>query len=192
MALSFVLLSLPVVFSTAPSRKGAAKVPRIAEMVRSMPLSFVPNAGQAHEAVSYYVAGAQNSLYFSPGGMTFALTSPQPKAAPSIHRREGRELEPASPKAPGKRWAVKVDFVGAEPVTPVASKPSPTVVSYFKGPRKNWKTGLRSYGQIVYRDLWPGIDLMYSGQVNRLKYDFVVHPELTPRRSGCATGDPRP
>jgi len=29
---------------------------------------------------------------------------------------------------------------------------------------------------LVYRDVWPGIDLVYSGTVQRLKYMFVVHP----------------
>ena len=29
---------------------------------------------------------------------------------------------------------------------------------------------------MLYRDLWPGIDLCYSGGQDRLKYEFVLRP----------------
>jgi hypothetical protein len=41
-------------------------------------------------------------------------------------------------------------------------------------------TGLRTCSRVVYRDLWPGIDLLYSGQVNQLKHEFVVQPGADP------------
>ena len=54
------------------------------------------------------------------------------------------------------------------------------VFSYFKGSEKSWKTGVPSYSKIIYPNLWPGIDLVYSGSVNRLKYEFVVRPGADP------------
>src|SRR4030095_738605 len=53
---------------------------------------------------------------------------------------------------------------------------------YLKGHPDEWKTGLKTYRKIVYRDLWPGIDLAYSGTVNRLKYQFVVRPGADSRQ----------
>ncbi|MBI3988741.1 MAG: hypothetical protein HY347_03900 [candidate division NC10 bacterium] len=53
-------------------------------------------------------------------------------------------------------------------------------MSYFKGSREQWKTGLSTYATLVYPDLWPGIDLVYSGTVNRLKYTFLVKPGADP------------
>ena len=35
---------------------------------------------------------------------------------------------------------------------------------------------------MVYRDLWPGIDLVYAGTVNRMKYTFVVKPGADPNQ----------
>jgi len=55
------------------------------------------------------------------------------------------------------------------------------VFSYFKGKPSDWKTGLPTYTKVVYRDLWPGIDLVYSGTANRLKYEFVVKPDADPK-----------
>lgn len=56
------------------------------------------------------------------------------------------------------------------------------MISYFKGGRDQWKTGLKTYGTLVYADLWPGIDLICSGTVNRLKYTFVVKPGADPQQ----------
>ena len=66
------------------------------------------------------------------------------------------------------------------------------VFSYFKGPEKDWKTGLPTYSKIVYRDLWPGIDLVYNGTVNKLKYEFVVAPGADPRADPAAVSRGRP
>jgi len=41
-------------------------------------------------------------------------------------------------------------------------------------------TGVPAYGKLVYKDLWPGIDLVYSGTVNQLKYEFIVTPGSDP------------
>ena len=56
------------------------------------------------------------------------------------------------------------------------------MISYFKGTRAQWKTGMPTYGKLVYADLWPGIDLVYTGSVNRLKYTFMVKPGSDPNQ----------
>ena len=145
-----------------------------------MPVHFIPNQGQMDRQVAYYVQGKDKSLYFTPAGVTIALTG----AAKSTNQATSMESGPAGPRAPaGERWAVKLDFVGAtEGVMPVGEDETGAVVSYFKGQQKDWRAGLPTYSRIVYRDLWPGIDLVYHGTANRLKYEFVVHPGADPSR----------
>jgi len=71
--------------------------------------------------------------------------------------------------------------VGANPgVRPVGEEQQEAVISYFRGQPDEWRTGLPTYSRIVYRDLWPGIDLAYYGTVDRLKYEFIVHPGADP------------
>jgi hypothetical protein len=78
---------------------------------------------------------------------------------------------------------VKLDFLNANPrVRLKGREPTLAVISYFKGRRDQWKTGLATYTTLVYEELWPGIDLVYSGRVNRLKYQFVVKPGADPER----------
>lgn len=124
----------------------------------SLPLYFVENRGQFDKRVSYYVPGRDKTIYFTSEGLTFTFG------------KRGSE-------GFSERWALKLDFVGANlTARPEGIDQAGAVFSYFSGPREEWKTGVRSYSRIVYRDLWPGIDLVYSGTVNRMKYSFTVKP----------------
>ncbi len=127
-----------------------------------LPLYFLANQGQVDdEGVAFYLKGAEKTLFFTPGGVTFALKDPK--------------------QDPGQRWTARLDFLGANPdVKPIGEDLRPAVFSYFHGPRENWKTAIPAYGRIVYPDLWPGIDLVYSGKVDQLKYRFLVHPGADP------------
>ena len=131
------------------------------------------------EAVAFYVQGKDKTLYFGPDGITFSL----------YDLTEGASRQSGGPKAeverdrslPQPRWNVKLDFVSANPdVRPVGEDRAAGVVSYFKGRPEDWRTGIATYSRIVYRELWPGIDLAYSGNVNELKYEFIVHPGADP------------
>lgn len=141
-----------------------------------MPLYFIENQGQMDKEVNYYVSGRDKSFYFTSGGITIAL----------IDRREsvvGREdifskgdgPEDKAPQ-PG-RWIVKLDFVGADKgIAPVGLESTEAVISYFRGMPSEWKKGLPTYTKVKYPNLWPGIDLVFSGGAGRMKYEYVVKP----------------
>jgi uncharacterized repeat protein (TIGR02543 family) len=149
-----------------------------------MSLYFIPNQGQMDEQVDFMIQGKDKSVYFTSEGLTFVLT--EQRQGPSGREKAFlRDMEPGqNEQQPDlKRWVVKLDFVGArEDVRPQSLEQAETVVSYFKGRPEDWKTGLQTSSKIIYRDLWPGIDLIYYGTVNRLKYDFIVHPGANPNQ----------
>jgi hypothetical protein len=117
-------------------------------------------------------------VYFTRAGITLALAATAREPEAGIGAASDREQHPASTRG---RWAVKLDFMGADPdAEPVGRDLTPAVVSYFKGDQANWHTGLPTYGSVVYEDLWPGVDLVYAGPGGRLKYTFVVHPGADP------------
>jgi hypothetical protein len=128
-----------------------------------MPLIFVANQGQEDKRVAFSVQGRDKTLYFTPQGVTFGLTIPP----------DGEDTA---------RLIIKLDFLNANTVLPVGQEPCETVVSYFKGSSDQWHTNLPTYSQIVYYDLWAGIDLIYNGKVGQLKYEFVVQPGVDPAR----------
>jgi hypothetical protein len=145
------------------------------------PLDFIENRGQLDSRVQYSVQGRETAVYFQRNGITFGLAgngdAPKEGGPEKISRASfGNDVRPAS-----GRWILKLDFVGANPnATLVAEERSPAVVSYFRGPREEWKTGIPTWRRLVYEDLWPGINLVFSGASNRLKYSFEVAPGADP------------
>jgi len=132
-----------------------------------VPIYFIPNAGQLDGRVDFYVQGKEKHVYFTAEGVTYALG----------HRAELDVSDGYS-----GRWAVTMDFVGARKgVKPEGQDETGAVISYFKGKPENWKAGLAAYSKIIYRDLWPGIDLVYKGDLDKLKYEFIVHPGADPQ-----------
>jgi hypothetical protein len=175
-------------YATANDASPVAKA-KAQETFGKLPLSFIENRGQLDARVAYYVQGADTTVYFTSDGVTFALTGQGDRPTAPDQPVHQASMRPAAfgtapaQEAATQRWAVKLDFVGANPAArPQGQDPTPAVISYFKGPRAQWKTGLRTHASLVYSDLWPGIDLVYSGTVNRLKYTFVVKPGADPQR----------
>lgn len=129
----------------------------------SLPLYFIENQGQLDDEVAYYVKGSDKTLYFTSRGITFVL--------------KGKRTEA------GERWVLALDFIDANPgVEPNGQDRQKTVFSYFKGKPGEWKTGISTYCKLVYSNLWPGIDLIYSGGTHELKYEFIVRPGSNPEK----------
>jgi hypothetical protein len=110
---------------------------------------------------AFYTLGSDPEALFSAGGVRFVL---------------GRgESEPPAPKF------LALEFIGGrKDVEPVGEDPSGAPFSWFHATREQWKTGLPMYSRVVYPNLWPGIDLVYSGEGGRLEYSFNVAPGADP------------
>jgi hypothetical protein len=157
-----------------------------------LPLYFIENRGQVDARVAYTVQARGMTSYFTTQGVTFALLgqNDRPTDLGLADRRSALDRpadRPAEPEAGWRRWTVALDFVGANPdAGPVGQDRTETIVSYFKGPMQEWKTGIATYAAVVYEDIWPGIDLVYSGDDGRLKYTFLVRPGADPSRIALA------
>src|ERR1051326_6583961 len=130
----------------------------------TLPLAFIRNAGQADRRVRYYAQGS---------GYSFAFT------------RKGAVLGFAEK---GKRLALGLGFLGARAAAaPEGQAKLPGTVNYLIGsdPAK-WHTGLPTFGRIAYRNLWPGIDMLFEGGGGTLQYEFLVRAGASVRDIGLA------
>ena len=151
---AFVLIALSG-FSQVTAPAGSPLLRTLA----AIPLHIVENRGVYPEAVRYYVSGKDKTIFFGEDGITFVL------------------------RGKNHGWAVKLAFLDrSERMRLRAGVLRPAVFSYFQGPKENWKTGLPSYGEITYENLWPGIDLVYRATVGALKYEFRVKPGADSRK----------
>jgi hypothetical protein len=150
-----------------------------------IPLYFIPNEGQVDARVAYYLQGKDKTIYFTSEGLTYVLNGKgvgdkKDAGADSGRKRLPMDRERNETESPS-RYTVKLDFVGADAdVRLSGEEKTGAVISYFKGKANEWKAGLPTYSRIVYKNLWPGIDLAYYGTVDKMKYEFVVHPGSDP------------
>jgi FIMAH domain-containing protein/beta-propeller repeat-containing protein len=77
-----------------------------------------------------------------------------------------------------QRVSIAFRLMGASPLATGRGRHMlPGVTNYLIGndPRQ-WRTGLRSFAEVEYRDVYPGVDLVYYGNQRRLEYDFIIAP----------------
>lgn len=148
------LQEVPVVTSsegrTVPARTDA----RLA--IGKIPIHFVPNRGQAHSAVRFFG--------YSPGA-SFVLTD---DAALVVDAASGIVLRQSIVN--GSRPS------HVEGLDPFDGK------SHFFLDRApdGWRTDVPQFSRVSYRDVYPGIDLVYYGNGAMLEYDWIVAPGADP------------
>jgi hypothetical protein len=133
----------------------------------NLPLYFETNRGQTDAQVKFLSRGAGYTLFLTPSKAVLVLTRQEPGDTESGKRE--RRTDGA---------VVSMAFVGANGGPHVSGREQlPGKVNYFIGnnPRK-WRTNIATYAKVLYRDLYPGIDLVYHGRQGQLEYDLVIRP----------------
>ena len=117
---------------------------------------FVANHGQFDRRVRFSLHGASASIDFVTGG-------------PVIASPPGTPWE--------RRWSVRQVYIGGRlGAQPTGERRALGVVSYFHGGRADWIAGVPTFDRVVYRNVWPGIDVVYSTARGALEYAFRVAP----------------
>src|SRR3990170_6773865 len=141
---------------------------------------FTENAGQVgNPEVRYYARGGGVSVGFAPGAVLVNLR--ERPAGDDLDPRSGPMLTapaaPALPSAPLRGHLVRIAFEGANPVLPQARGELPHRANFFLGDDPaRWRTDVRNYAEVVYENVWDGIDVVYRTSPGGVKYDLVVHP----------------
>jgi hypothetical protein len=163
----------------APTLKAEAAVPTRTEASSSavqwasyarLPLSFELNQGQTDPQVKFLARGAGYTLFLASDEAVLTLQ-------PSATAAAGKGEKPA---------VVRLKLVGAEGNARVSGERELAGRSnYFVGnDPQRWQTNIPTYGQVRYRDVYRGIDLVYYGRQGQLEYDFVVAPGAEARAIG--------
>ncbi len=143
---------------------------RVLDAYGKLPLLFIENQGQVDEAVSYYVKASGQTLYLTGQGIVFDL----------VHYERAEPADMAGRQ--GERLVYSLDFVGAnsQPIMEGVDRDG-AVVNYFIGnDPERWRSGVPTHRELVYLDIYPGIDLRLYGSSGTLRYDFIVRPGAGP------------
>ena len=183
---TILLLLVPVPGARRDAATASVRVPPV-----QAPVWFVENRGQLESDVRFYTQGSDVMAAFSNRGlvMSFMDTPEEPL------RAGHRPFAPAQHVVPTRRerkpsHQLEVEFVGARSdARPAGRSRQTTRVAHFSGSRDKWRSDLRAYSEIVYENLWPGIDLVYSASSGTLKYQFEVRAGANPRQIRLAYKD---
>ncbi len=120
-----------------------------------LPLYFIANRGQVDRKVQFYTQGPGQRLAFTSREAVLSLSQGKGKVA-KIH------LTP----------------VGMQPgITIQALNPQEARFNFLLGKdQSRWHTDVPTYGAVLYREAYPGIDLKFYGNGRELEYDLIVRP----------------
>ena len=132
---------------------------QIARDFGQLPLSFEANRGQTAKNVDFVARGGGYTMFLAPTQATLSLK----KASASTVLRMNLLGANANARSSGAQML-------------------PGKVNYLLGKdRSKWRTGIETYQQVLYDEVYRGIDLIYYGQQRQLEYDFVVKPGASPQ-----------
>jgi hypothetical protein len=142
-----------------------------------LPLAFEANEGQTADDVRFLSRGNGYTLFLTEHEAILTLRQSTPGSDARLNRaklsaihRNRRGAEKVSVlRMRLDRSSSKAEITGVNRM--------PTKVNYFMGndPQK-WHTDVPAYSQVKYRDVYPGVDLLFYGNQRRLEYDFLVAP----------------
>jgi len=139
--------------ATPPSRST-----EIQAALRRLPMSFEPNRGQSAAGVKFLAHAGGYGLYLLASEAVLAL--PEHNRSGLAQRTVEMRLGAANPEP---------SVTGADPLAGRSN--------YFIGnDRSRWLRNIPQFARVRYRDVYPGIDLAFYGNENRLEYDFEVAP----------------
>ena len=153
------------------------KKARIAEDFGKLPLSFELNKGQIEKQVKFRSRGPGYELFLTSTEAVLRV-----RKAPA--QQPDKQKEHAAADANVREGTVlRLKMLGANATPQVEGQDElPGKVHYFIGndPAK-WRRNIPTYRKAYFKDVYPGIDVVYYGNQQELEYDFVVGAGADPK-----------
>jgi hypothetical protein len=130
------------------------------EAYAKLPLSFEANRGQTDSRVKFLSRGSGYSLF---------LTATE--SVLSLKARQGRN-DVLRLKLLGSNRAPRIE--GRDELSGKSN--------YFIGnDPKKWRTNIPTFARVLYRDVYPGVDVVFYGNQRTLENDLIVAPGANPK-----------
>src|SRR5207244_787147 len=167
----------------APATRTSTEIPqatksKVLVAYGKLPLSFEADQGQTDPKVKFLSRGSGYTLFLTPTEAVLMLTKAGAHA-------KGRISHEATLVEPEKRagTVLRMKLLGANPTPAVAGVGElPGKSNYFVGnDPKKCRANVPTYAKVEYRDVYPGVNLVYYGNQRQLEHDFVVSPGANPK-----------
>ena len=141
-----------------------------------LPIYFIPNEGQLEDRrIRYYAKGAGCDVFFTDEGASFVYR----EGIPSPLDFKNTRFKGIESSEKGKGLRLDFRFLGNnQSAIPEARGKMTGSVNYFRGKKTGQgHTNISLFQEVVYQEVWPGIDLIFRGEKGRIKYEFVLQPK---------------
>ncbi|MEY3187238.1 MAG: hypothetical protein RL675_1064, partial [Bacteroidota bacterium] len=173
-------------------------------------VEFIENKGQWKEDYAYKSVLGNGVAYLHSNGFTIAITHPDDYATvlnrihggnaasnPSavdrtlnIGSKENTSILPISDPVKSnepllmRSHTYRAQFIGSSGGAKfISNKPTGNDANYFIGDDPAyWKTDVKSFGEVVVKELYAGIDIRYYAGNEKIKYDLILAPGADPKR----------
>ena len=155
----------------------------LVEEYGKLPLAFEANNGQTSNEVQFLSRGQGYTLFLTRNAETVLVlsTSSQKKTSERSPNTRPVKFKPRRESTPP--WVVRMKLVNA-----VVNSQSegleelPGKANYFIGnDPKKWSTNVPLLSRVQYRNVYPGVDLVYYGNQQQLENDFIIAPGADPQ-----------
>lgn len=150
-------------------------------------IEFIPNKGQfydfngnLHPEVLFKVERPNGNVYFKKDGLFFQFFQSEEKQLSEYSKEELTAYERGDYAMAGtKTFYYQMDFnlLNTNPDVSVEMRSETSMVrNYYLAHCPQGILNVKASKEIVYKNIYPNIDLRFYSQANSLKYDFILHP----------------
>jgi len=143
---------------------------------------FITNEGQISESDILFYSSSGNA-FFTKESLLFRISEIESISEIDPSNVEMKDnLNSAFQTEYRERGVVlQYSFVNANNVIPIGKQECSWKSNFFSGNDENqWHTNIPNYMEIIYPDLWDGVDLVYRLMDGKLKYDLILAPGADP------------
>lgn len=140
-------------------------------------LRFIQNKGQWEQNVLFRAELPGGFLFLKKQSMVYVLYDAREVSAQHASKPRQEESSQVIPQVI-KAHGVEVQFAGSSPAVRLSEgSPDGSSYNYFIGnDSRKWGSQAGGYGEVLYKDLYPGIDFRIYAYKFTIKYEFIVHP----------------
>ena len=169
--------------SARAERSASAHQVRLQPGYGRLALSFEANRGQAAGHVDYLARGRGLQLYLTAQGAVLVAGSPTnlPISATVTGDRESDEFSRARG---GVGSVVRMQLLGSNRNSQARGLKKLRAKSHYiiGADPARWRTNVPHYEKILYKQIYPGVDLVYYSREGQLECDFIVAPGASPEQ----------
>jgi hypothetical protein len=142
---------------------------------------IIDTKGERRPDILYTTGSGGVQVYLRRSGISYVFTrienapDPAERMRPDLTTEERIALDSATTIT---CYRMDMELVGANPSARVTSEEAgEDYTNYYLGHCPDGITHVRSYGRVIYHEIYPSIDMvLYTGEYGGVKYDFVVKP----------------